>query len=112
MIVMLMAAALLFLVMPRIEPDAVTRLTFGSDIQLNVVVVSYLTIVVAIYMLSGVVGLLPLEINRVKFGLLLLCGVLIFPTILIIAAVGNSTNATSMLASSLRLATPIVLGAL
>src|SRR5690606_10489188 len=50
--------------------------------------------------------------KRVKFWLLLLGGALIFPSILILAAVGQSTNATSMLASSMRLATPIVIGAL
>lgn len=112
-IVLALAAWLVLFVVPRIEADAVTRLTFGSSIQLEVAVVPYLIVVAIIYGVSGVVGLFPAErLSRVKFWLLVVCGVLIFPTILIIAAAGNATNATSMLASSLRLATPIVLGAL
>ncbi|MBZ0289948.1 MAG: ABC transporter permease, partial [Anaerolineae bacterium] len=99
--------------MPRIAPDAVTRLTFGADLAWDVAVIPYLTIVALFYVASGVIGLAPLPgVNRARFWLLLACGVLIFPTILVIAAVGQSTNATSMLASSLRLATPIIIGAM
>jgi general nucleoside transport system permease protein len=115
-LLILLAAWLMLFVVPRIDPEAVTILTFGAGVgNLALQVAPYLTLVALIYVASGVVGLLPSSnevLNRVKFWLLLLCGILIFPTILIIAAAGSSTNATSMLASSLRLATPIVIGAL
>jgi general nucleoside transport system permease protein len=98
--------------------DAVTRLTFGEagagqSLALDVVVVPYMRFVGIFYILCGVVGLLPIErLGRIKFVLLVLGGILIFPNILIVAAAGQSTSVTSMLGSSLRLATPIVIGAL
>jgi ABC-type uncharacterized transport system permease subunit len=101
-----------------VDSEAVTRLTFGRApgggiLELFVTVVPYMTVVGLVYILSGVVGLLPFErLDRAKFWVLLLCGALIFPSVLIMAAAGQSTNAASMLASSLRLATPIVIGAL
>ncbi len=101
-----------------IAPDAVTRLTFGEggagqSLALDVVVVPYMRFVGFFYILCGVVGLLPNErLGRIKFVVLLLGGILIFPNILIVAAAGQSTSVTSMLGSSLRLATPIVIGAL
>ncbi len=100
------------------EADTFTTLTFGrsadgSALETVVSIIPYLTIVAILYIVSGVISLLPVEsLQRVKFWLLLVCGIFIFPTVLIVAAAGQSTNATSMLASSLRLATPIVIGAL
>lgn len=109
---------ILFGVTSGIAPEAVTRLTFGEaragqSVAVDVVVVPYMRFVSLFYMLCGIVGLLPNErLARIKFALLLLGGILIFPNILILAAVGQSTSVTSMLGSSLRLATPIVIGAL
>ncbi len=100
---------------PQVAPDAITTLTFTSDQSLAIAipVVPYLTAVAAFYILSGVIGLLPVDnLKRIKFITLLIGGLLVFPSILILAAAGQSTNATSMLASSVRLATPIVIGAL
>jgi simple sugar transport system permease protein len=69
--------------------------------------------VALVYIASGVFGLLPrADWRRYKLALLLLCAALIFPSVLTLAAVGQSTSAVTMLGSSLRLATPIVLGAL
>jgi general nucleoside transport system permease protein len=101
-----------------IVPDAVTHLTFGEagagqSLALDVTVVPYMTAIGVVYIVCGAIGLIPNErLGRVKFLLLLLCGILIFPNILIVAAAGQSTSVTSMLGSSLRLATPIVIGAL
>ncbi len=109
---------------PQVAPDAITTLTIGTigsanadapptEMAVAVAVVPYTTVVAVLYIVIGVVGLVPNEnLKRAKFWLLLVGGVLIFPSILILAAAGQSTNATSMLASSLRLATPIVMGAL
>lgn len=109
---------ILFSVTTSIAPHAVTRLTFGEgrvgqSVAVDVVVVPYMRFVSLFYILCGIIGLLPDErLGRIRFVLLLLGGILIFPNILIIAAVGQSTSVTSMLGSSLRLATPIVIGAL
>ncbi len=100
-----------------IAADAVTKLTFGGGIpDLLMPVRTYTLVVGVFYLLGGVVGLLPAENNRglriLRWIWLFINGVLIIPTVLIIAAAGASTNVTVMLQVSLRLATPIVLGAL
>ena len=41
-----------------------------------------------------------------------LCGVLFIPTVIIAAAAGTSTNMTTIVAESLRLATPLAIGAM
>ncbi len=100
-----------------IAADAVTKLTFGGGIPDVLMPVRAYTLVIGVfYLLGGVVGLLPAENNRplriTRWIWLFINGVLIIPTVLIIAAAGNSTNVTVMLQVSMRLATPIVLGAL
>jgi ABC-type uncharacterized transport system permease subunit len=98
---------------PQITPGAVTTLVFTPTFSLVIPVAPYMTVVGVLYIIIGVVGLLPGEnLKRLQQVLLLIGGLLIFPSVLILAAAGQSTNATSMLASSLRLATPIVMGAL
>jgi len=69
-----------------------------------------LLVVAGLYMAGGALGLIN-RWPRLSFAVLLLNGVLIFPAILIAAAVGKQTNMLTMLAESLRLATPIVIGA-
>ncbi len=92
----------------------ITRLTFGAGVgDLYVPTLGYALVVGVLYLLGGIVGLLPGEnLSRVRWIWLFVNGVLIIPTVLIIAAAGNSTNVTVMLQVSIRLATPIVLGAL
>ncbi len=114
----LVGAVILLTVPQRVAPDAITTLTFGtapsgSIIALPITVVPYMTAVALVYIASGAFGLLPrAELRRYKLWLLLLCAALIFPSVLTLAAVGQSTSAVTMLGSSLRLATPIILGAL
>ena len=115
----ILVGVLILLTVPQsVAPDAVTILTFGTApsgeiIALPITVVPYMTVVALVYIASGVFGLLPQEnLRRYKFWLLLLCAALIFPNVLTLAAAGQSTSAVTMLGSSLRLATPIVLGAL
>ena len=96
--------------------DTITRLTFGAGLpELPVNTRTYTLFVGALYLVGGVVGLLPnpnAGLKRLRWWWLLLNGILIIPTVLIIAAAGNSTNVTVMLQVSLRLSTPIVMGAL
>ncbi len=97
-----------------IGDSVVTRLTFGSGLpDLNVPTLAYALVVGVLYVVGGIVGLLPNENLRLLRRLLLFVnGLLVIPTVLVIAAAGNSTNVTVMLQVSLRLATPIVMGAL
>lgn len=97
-----------------INASTVTRLTFGDGVpDLNVPTLAFALVVGVLYVGGGIVGLLPGEkLNRVRWVWLFVNGLLVIPTVLIIAAAGNSTNVTVMLQVSLRLATPIVMGAL
>jgi ABC-type uncharacterized transport system permease subunit len=80
---------------------------------IRVPTLSFALAVGALYVMGGVVGLLPNpRLRRLKFGWLLLNGLLLIPVVLVIIAAGGSTNIVTMLRESLRLSTPIVLGAL
>ncbi len=111
--------------------ETVTTLTFGSNLaDLPVMTQSYVAVVAVLFLVGGALGLLaafqttsaPLVTGRQKPRrspleqlvrlFLLVNGILILPTVLIIAAAGASTNFTVMMQVSVRLATPIVLGAL
>ncbi len=98
--------------MNAIAPDAITTLTFGTDLpRLPVPTQAYAIIIGIFYAVAGVLGL-AIPNGKLKTILLFIGGLLIIPTVLIIAAANNSTNVTTMLSVSIRLATPIVLGAL
>ncbi|HVU12699.1 MAG TPA: ABC transporter permease [Phototrophicaceae bacterium] len=92
----------------------ITKLTFGEGLpELPVPTMAFTLVVGVLYLLGGIVGLIPGErLYRIKWVWLFVNGVLIVPAVLIIAAAGNSTNVTVMFQVSVRLATPIVLGAL
>lgn len=70
-----------------------------------------LTITGIIMLIAGGLGLSN-RAHRWADGLLWTSAVLLFPAILIWAAAGKQTNATVMLSESLRLGTPLALGAL
>lgn len=115
-IFIVIGAVLLLSSVPGLDPEATTQLTFGEGMnawQLNTR--SYALFIALLSIAGGVFGLLPLtnvSAKRAQKALMLINGILIIPTVLIIAAVGASVNVTVMLASSVRLATPIVMGAL
>jgi simple sugar transport system permease protein len=114
-VVFLIAAVSLINSALRILPgDVVTRLTFGAGLPvIPVPTAGYALVVGLFYGLTGVVGLLRApSLARWQRILLLVSGILIIPTLLIVASADNSTNVTTMLSVSLRLSTPIVLGAL
>jgi simple sugar transport system permease protein len=80
---------------------------------IRVPTLSFALAVGALYVMGGVVGLLPNpRLRRLKFIWLLANGLLLIPVILVIIAAGGSTNVVTMLRESLRLSTPVVLGAL
>jgi simple sugar transport system permease protein len=112
-------------------PQTITTLTFGSNLpNLIVPTEAYVIGVAVLYLMGGALGLLhafraqPVVLaagqkkprrgaleNLVRL-LLAINGILIIPTVLIIVAAGGSTNVTVMMQVSIRLATPVVLGAL
>jgi simple sugar transport system permease protein len=78
---------------------------------------TYLLIVGLLYVGGGIAALAGqftqnTALRRIGFGWLILNGVLIIPTVLVLAAANNEVNVVSLLAISLRLATPVVMGAL
>jgi simple sugar transport system permease protein len=101
----------------------ITTLTFQSTsasevpavAPLSIPTAGYLSMIGILFVVSG--GLvLPefpqIELRRLGLALLLLSGVLLIPTVIIAAAAGNETNITTIVAESLRLATPLAIGAM
>lgn len=118
---LVLGAALLIFAPQAFDAAAITGVNLGDNAQnwfgdsatLPVPTLGYAVVVGLFYVASGVVGLLPVPaLRRVKFWLLVACGVLIIPTVLILAAANNDFNLAVMLRASLRLATPIILGAM
>lgn len=91
-----------------------TTLTFGEKGIGDIVVpvLGFSTFVGIFYIFAGVVALIPGVNTNIKSIILGISGALLVPTLLILSAAGGSTNLTTMLASSFRLATPIAIGAL
>ena len=105
----------------RLDPDLVTTLTFESTSLgetptvgvLPLPTSAYLLLVGALFIVSGGLNLVELagRWRRIGLALLVICGALFIPTIIIAAAAGNDTNVTTIVAESLRLATPLAIGA-
>lgn len=112
----ILAGLLIFLEVPsNIPGDSITTLTFdrAGTQGVPVATVPFSLAVGLLWIAGGAVGLIPLpRLDRVKFIWLLGNGLLIIPTVLIVIAAGGRTNVTVMLQESLRLATPIILGAM
>ncbi|HKZ54955.1 MAG TPA: ABC transporter permease [Anaerolineales bacterium] len=95
------------------EPDVVSKMSFGKGADAPVWEAPtriVLLVIAVLYLIGGAMGLIN-RWPRLSFVVLMLDGILLFPAILIAAAVGKQTNMLTMLAESLRLATPIVIGA-
>ena len=75
---------------------------------------AYLLIIGALFILTGALNLIEAEAarwRRLSVVLISICGVLFIPTVIIAAAAGDDTNLTTIIAESLRLATPLAIGA-
>ena len=118
---LLLLGIFIWLEATQLDPGLVTTLTFESTSLgetptvgvLPLPTSAYLLMVGALFIVSGGINLLELagRWRRVSLGLLVLCGALFIPTIIIAAAAGNDTNVTTIVAESLRLATPLAIGA-
>jgi simple sugar transport system permease protein len=94
--------------------ETVTTLTFGGGLPALEVPTRSATLIIGVIWLAG--GLFamfaPPSLDRIKRIWILINGILIIPAVIIIAAADASTNVTVLLQVSMRLATPIVMGAL
>ncbi len=106
----------------QLDPDLVTTLTFESTSlgetptvgDIPVPTSAYLVVIGSLFIISGGLNLAAwreLRVRRISLALLAVCGALFIPTIIIAAAAGNDTNVTTIVAESLRLATPLAIGA-
>jgi simple sugar transport system permease protein len=105
---------LLISYVPQLGGDdpVTTRLAFAlPGLIATVPTALSLTFIGFFFLIAGILGFVPRAINASTW-LLWASGVLIIPAILIWAAAGKQTNVTSLFAESLRLSTPIVLGAM
>ena len=122
-IVLLVLGAFIFLQAGGVDGDLVTTLTFEptsagetpSVGNIDVPTSSYLRVIGLLFVITGILNLAELRAlrwRRASLGLMILCGILFIPTVIIAAAAGNETNMTTIVAESLRLATPLAIGAM
>jgi general nucleoside transport system permease protein len=96
-----------------IPNDALTGLTLNTAGEISIPSVPFLVVVAVLYITGGVVGLLPNPgLRRIKSWWLLLNGFLLVAAVLVITAAGGRTNLVVLIQESLRVSTPLVLGAL
>lgn len=94
-------------------PDAtVTRLAFGVPGPVVPVPTALsLALIGIVFIVAGILGFIP-AFARFATSMLWTAGILIFPAVLIGAAAGKQTNVVTMVNETLRLGTPIALGAM
>jgi general nucleoside transport system permease protein len=96
------------------EPGAETTLTFGIGPQAprtTVPVQGFLIGMGLFYLLAAASAFVP-RTQRAAPTMLVVAGLLLVPAVLIAGAAGRQTNVLTMVAESLRLATPIALGSM
>ncbi len=122
-IALLLLGAFIFAQAGGIDGDLVTTLTFETTSageapsvgNLDVRTSSYLRVVSLLFVITGLLNLAELRERRwrrASLVLMVFCGVLFIPSVIIAAAAGNETNMTTIVAESLRLATPLAIGAM
>jgi general nucleoside transport system permease protein len=115
---LLLALLMLFQGNNTLDYNVRTILTFEAGEVANVASVSvptlaYINVTGLFFLLVGLLALIdPPSMKRYTIGALIVCGVIFVPTVLVIAAAGGRTNIITMLVESLRLATPIAIGAM
>ena len=113
----------IFLQAQAMESDLITTLTLETTSAgeapsigaIDVLTAGYLTVIGILFVLSGTLNLADRPKSRWRrLGLVAMtvCGLLFIPTVIIAAAAGSQTNLTTIIAESLRLATPLAIGAM
>ena len=121
--VLLVLGAFIFLQAGLIDGDIITTLTFESTSpgeepavgNIDVHTAAYLRVIGILFVCGGLLNLAEpgdRRWRRLSLALLALSGILFIPTVIIAAAAGNETNMTTIVAESLRLATPLAIGAM
>lgn len=115
-VLFILLGAWVLLSVPRnYGPDVTTLLTIDATGTTGIPVptVGFSVIVALLYMAGGIVALLPTpSLKRVQLWWLVINGLLLIPLVLVIIAAGGRSNVTVMLTESIRLSTPIVIGAI
>jgi len=121
-LLLLLLGAFIFFESWGLDSELVTTLTFESSstgeapsvADIPVPTSAYLLVIGLLFIVSGALNLYEFEVprwRRISLALMALCGALFIPTVIIAAAAGNDTNLTTIVAESLRLATPLAIGA-
>jgi ABC-type uncharacterized transport system permease subunit len=98
-----------------ISGDVTTLLTVdtGGTVGITVPTLGFALIVALLYIAGGVIGIVPNpKFRRIRGWWLIVNGIVFIPTVLVLIAAGGKTNITVMLQASLRLSTPIIMGAM
>lgn len=113
-VLVLLGLWLAFSVSGAFAPDETSTLAFGigrDAPQFDVPIATWMLAVGLFFVLSGALGFVGERVRGIAIGAMIVSGLLVFPTILIGVAAGRQTNILTMLNESLRLGTPIALGA-
>ena len=113
----------IFLQAQAMESDLITTLTLETTSAgespsigaIDVPTAGYLTVIGILFVLSGTLNLADRPKSRwrrIGLAAMAVCGLLFIPTVIIAAAAGSQTNLTTIIAESLRLATPLAIGAM
>lgn len=119
-VVLIVMGMFIFLQAQGMDGSVITTLTFQSTQTENapslaIPTAGYLTVIGILFVISGALNLpqySQLGMRRASLAVLILSGLLFIPTVIIAAAAGNSTNIITIVAESLRLATPLTIGAM
>jgi general nucleoside transport system permease protein len=117
LVFLIVGAVLLISAANNYTAETITTFALGDFGTIPIPTQSALLLIGVLYVISGVVGIARQITDAPALRwpaliLLLISGVLIIPTVLIVAAAGTSVNVVVVLAISVRTATPVVLGAL
>ena len=121
--VLIVLGTFIFFQAGGIDSSLITTLTFESTSagempsvgNIHVPTSGWLTLMGILFAVSGALNLVDRpqpRWRRVGLILMALCGLLFIPTVIIAAAAGSATNLTTIIAESLRLATPLAIGAM
>lgn len=106
--------AIIFSFMPGLsaEEPSITKLALGAPGPvISLPTAASMVVIGAIYVILSLLTLLPAA-TRIAYPLLGVNAVLMVPAVLIWAAAGKQTNVASLIGETLRLSTPLALGAL
>ncbi|MCU0481465.1 MAG: hypothetical protein MUE54_09665, partial [Anaerolineae bacterium] len=120
LVFILLGAGLLLSVPNTVAPEANSVLRFPNNnpsltFDLSIPTLGFTIVVALIYLAGGAFAISKIggtQTARARSIGLAVCGALLIPMVLVLAAAGKDTNIVSMLAASFRLATPIIIGAM